>query len=149
MRKLSWRFKKFDDLTPSELYEALALRQSVFGIEQNCLYLDEDGNDQSAYHLLGYDEEKLVAYARITFPGVVFKEVSIGRIAAAPSERKKGYGKQAAALALEKIKEIYGNVPVRIAAQSYLLKFYESFGFKPVGDEYMWDGIPHRDMLKA
>jgi ElaA protein len=50
-------------------------------------------------------------------------------------------------LALEKVKELYGNVPVRIAAQSYLMKFYGSFGFKPVEEEYMWDGILHTDML--
>ena len=144
---LTWLCKPFEQLTPQELYDALALRQSVFGIEQNCIFLDEDGMDPQAHHLLGYADGKLVAYARITFPGVMFKEVSIGRIVSHPRERKKGYGKQATALALQKVKEIYGAVPVRIAAQSYLVKFYEAFGFEPVDEEYMWDGIPHRDML--
>jgi len=147
MATLKWIFKKFEELTLQELYDALALRQSVFGIEQNCIYLDEDGMDQPAYHLLGYRKDKLVAYARITFPGVMFPEVSIGRIVTDPKERKKGYGKQVTALALQKVKEIYGDVPVKIAAQSYLLRFYRSFGFEPVGEEYLWDGIRHRDML--
>lgn len=144
----TWIFKRFEELTPQELYDALALRQQVFGMEQQCIFLDEDGMDPQAFHLLGYANGKLTAYGRITFPGVMFEEVSIGRIVSDPNERKKGYGRQVTALALQKVKEIYGDAPVRIAAQSYLVKFYESFGFECVGDEYVWDGIRHQDMLR-
>lgn len=146
---LKWVFKKFKELAPGELYDTLALRQQVFGMEQNCLFLDEDGMDKKAHHLLGYRGEELAAYARITFPGVMFEEVSIGRIVSAQKERNKGYGKEATVLALQKVREIYGDVPVKIAAQSYLIPFYQSFGFEPVDEEYMWDGIPHRDMLRT
>ncbi len=146
---LRWIFKRFEELTPAELYDALALRQKVFIVEQKCAYQDADGKDKNAHHLLGYRDEKLVVYARITFPGVMFKEVAIGRIVSDTEERGKGYGKIAVEKGLDKIKDIYGNVPVRIAAQSHLVKFYEAFGFAPVDDEYVWDGIKHQDMLKS
>ena len=48
---------------------------------------------------------------------------------------------------LEFIKKEFGNVPVRIGAQKYLQKFYESFDFVREGDEYDEDGIPHIIML--
>lgn len=144
---LTWVFKRFEELTPQELYDALELRQQVFIIEQNCIYPDIDGKDAKAHHLLCYENKKLIAYTRITFPGVMFEEVAIGRIVSDPQHRKEGYGRQVTALALQKVKEIYGNVPVRIAAQSYLVNFYKSFGFQPVDEEYVWDGIPHQDML--
>lgn len=143
----TWIFKHFEELTPRELHDALKLRQEVFVIEQNCIYPDIDGKDATAHHLLCYDGEKLAAYSRITFPGVMFDEVAIGRIVSAPEFRKKGYGRQVTAMALQKVKDVYGNVPVKIAAQSYLIPFYKSFGFEPVGEQYMWDGIMHQDML--
>ena len=37
--------------------------------------------------------------------------------------------------------------PIRISAQTYLIKFYESYGFKKIGIEYKEDGIPHISML--
>ena len=36
---------------------------------------------------------------------------------------------------------------IRISAQSYLIPFYESFGFEVVSDEYLEAGIPHKKML--
>ncbi len=144
----AWIFKKFEELTPHELYDALALRQKVFIVEQHCPYLDADGKDKQAHHLLAYEGSRLLAYARITFPGVRFREVSVGRIISDPGHRRKGLGKKVTAMGLQKIKEIYGDVPVRISAQSYLVPFYESFGFEAVGNEYDEDGIPHREMVR-
>ena len=146
--QLTYTFKKFEELTPFELHDALALRQKVFIVEQNCPYLDADEKDAKAYHLLCYESKKLIAYARITFPGVRFREVSVGRIVTHPDVRRKGYGRRVTEIALQKIKETYGDVPVRISGQSYLVPFYESFGFKVVGDEYEEDGIPHREMIR-
>ena len=39
--------------------------------------------------------------------------------------------------------------PIRISAQTYLIAFYESYGFKKVGIKYEEDGIPHISMLLA
>ncbi|MDE5451142.1 GNAT family N-acetyltransferase, partial [Elizabethkingia meningoseptica] len=35
------------------------------------------------------------------------------------------------------------------SAQNYLLKFYGSLGFEPVGESYLEDNIPHTEMLKS
>lgn len=158
---LSWIYKPFEELTPYEVYDLLDLRQRVFIVEQNCVFQDTDGVDQRAHHLLLYTHteltdsipqrdgirKRLVAYARITPPGTFLDELSVGRIVSDPAERNKGYGKLVTEKAIEKAKELYGNVPIRIAAQSYLRNFYSTFGFKPIEEEYEWDGIMHQDMI--
>ncbi|TNF29386.1 MAG: GNAT family N-acetyltransferase, partial [Bacteroidetes bacterium] len=50
---------------------------------------------------------------------------------------------------LGKIAEHYGNVPIRISAQTYLLAFYEKFGFRSTGKEYLEDEIPHTEMIRG
>jgi ElaA protein len=40
-------------------------------------------------------------------------------------------------------------VPIKIGAQLYLKRFYESFGFVAQGDVYDEDGIPHICMIRA
>ena len=64
--------KKFDDLTTKELYALLQLRSEIFVVEQDCVYQDIDYKDQKALHILGYQNEKLVAYTRIFDAGVYF-----------------------------------------------------------------------------
>ena len=61
--------KKFEELTTQELYNVLQLRSEVFVVEQNCVYQDIDGKDQKALHILGYENEVLVAYTRVFKPG--------------------------------------------------------------------------------
>ncbi|MFX3748180.1 GNAT family N-acetyltransferase, partial [Streptococcus suis] len=36
---------------------------------------------------------------------------------------------------------------IKIAAQSYLEKFYQSIGFETISEVYLEDDIPHLDML--
>jgi ElaA protein len=148
--KIDWIFKPFAELTLKELYDAIKLRQEVFVVEQHCLYLDADGKDFHSHHLSGYDETGLLAcYARLVEPGISYDEVSIGRVVTSPAFRKKGAGKLLLKEALFYIEKIYGNVPVRIGAQGYLLKFYQSFGFEiaePAG--YFEDGILHYIMIR-
>ncbi len=126
----------------------MVLRQEVFVVEQNCPYLDADGKDKYSWHVLGYDEKgKLAAYARIVFPGVSYKEVAIGRVVSSQAHRRTGAGKELMREAIKTIKTIYGKVPVRISAQTYLVKFYSEFGFVSTGKEYLEDDIPHTEML--
>ena len=128
----------------------MVLRQEVFVVEQNCPYLDADGKDKDSWHLLGYDEKgKLATYARIVFPGVSYKEVAIGRVVSSQEHRRTGAGKELMQEAIKAIENIYGKVPVRISAQTYLVKFYSEFGFVSTGKEYLEDDIPHTEMLKA
>ncbi len=146
--ELNFELKTFDQLTVYRLYELLKLRQSIFIVEQNCPYLDCDGKDIYAHHLLGLSEtNELIAYLRILPQGISYDEVSIGRVTTAFQYRKYGFGKKLMEEALINIKKLYGEVPVRIGAQSYLLDFYQSFGFEKL-EPYMEDGIPHHIMLR-
>lgn len=145
---INWTCKSFAHLTTTELYNLLSLRQQVFIVEQNCPYLDTDGKDFKSLHLMGMGADgELIAYARIVAPGVSYAEVSIGRVISKPAYRKHGFGKQLITEALQVIKNNYGDVDIRIGAQSYLLKFYQAFGFETL-EAYMEDNIPHHIMLR-
>ena len=146
MATLTWKYKSFNDLIPQELYSILKLRSEVFVVEQNCVYLDTDDKDQQSFHLCGWDENNLVAYARILPPGLAFEEASIGRVVTDPQHRKSGSGRVLMQHAIEKTLQQFGVTEIKIGAQLYLLSFYTSLGFKISGPEYIEDGIPHIEM---
>ena len=141
----------FDQLTLTELYAVLALRQEVFVVEQNCPYQDCDGKDQPAWHLLGRDETgALVCYTRLLPAGVAYPDYpSIGRVVSAPVARGTGAGRVLLARSIEQCYVLFGPRAIKIGAQTYLLKFYEDFGFRSTGEEYLEDGIPHTKMVLA
>jgi ElaA protein len=144
---LSWTLKKFDELTPHELYAILQLRSEVFVVEQNCVYQDMDGKDLKAWHLMGYDREqfgeKLVAHTRLLPPGISYAEASIGRVVSSPSVRGMGIGRELMQQSIKSIYKLYGQGPIRIGAQLYLKNFYASLGFIPEGEIYLEDNIQH------
>lgn len=145
---ITWQCKKFHDLSASELHAALALRAAVFVVEQNCPYLDPDHKDQHGMHVMGWLDGELVAVSRILPQHVSYEEVSIGRVATASSVRGKGVGMLLMEKTMQYISDQFGNVPVRISAQSYLKSYYEKFGFaRTEKAEYLEDDIPHIDML--
>ena len=140
----------FDKLTLQELYDSMVLRQEVFVVEQDCPYLDADGKDDVSHHLLGYGSNgKLIAYARLLPPGISYPEhASIGRVITSWSERRTGAGKQLMQQRIDWCNKLFGPVSLKISAQVYLLGFYKSFGFQPVGEEYLEDDIPHIAMVR-
>ncbi|GAA4430432.1 GNAT family N-acetyltransferase [Pontibacter saemangeumensis] len=142
--------KDFDALTPQELYALLRLRSEVFVVEQNCIFQDLDNKDQKCHHVLLYDAAgALVAYARLVPPGVSYpSEMSIGRIITRMQVRGTGVGKQLLDMAIDACHDLYGNGPIKIGAQLYARKFYESFGFVQSGEVYDEDGIDHIEMTK-
>ena len=140
--------KTFTELTKEELYETLQLRSEVFVVEQDCVYQDIDYKDQKAMHILGFKNEKLIAYTRIFKPGDYFEKASIGRVVVAKNERINKYGYQILNASIESISTFFNETEIKISAQKYLKKFYESLGFEMIGDEYLEDGIPHIGMLK-
>jgi ElaA protein len=149
---LQWTCKKFDDLTPAELYAILQLRNEVFVVEQNCVYQDADNKDPQSFHLMGWQEtgsggSKLVAYTRLIPPAVAYPEPSIGRVVSSPSVRGTGTGRMLMQQSIEQVRQLFGNSPIRIGAQLYLLAFYTSLGFQPTGEEYLEDNIPHIEMI--
>jgi ElaA protein len=145
---MRWQALSFTDLTVPELYELLALRQLVFVVEQTCAYLDCDGKDQHATHLLGRTESgQLVAYARLFAPGESFAEATIGRVITHPSVRRTGAGRALMHEAIARTRALFGEGPIRIGAQRYLERFYGELGFAIASAPYDEDGIPHVEML--
>jgi len=142
-----WTDKKFGDLKPEELYAILRLRSEVFVVEQNCVFLDMDNKDQVSHHLMGWQENKLVAYARIVPAGISYVEFSIGRIVSSPDVRGQGIGRVLVDKSIQLAYALHGKGVIRIGAQYYLRGFYESFGFKKAGEIYLEDGIEHIEML--
>jgi ElaA protein len=145
---IQWKCTSFDQLTARELYAILQLRNQVFVIEQQCIFQDADNKDQYCYHHAGWKEDQLVAYTRLVPAGIIYKEASIGRVVTSPPVRKAGYGKLLMEHSINWIYSQWGNQPIRIGAQLYLKKFYESLGFLQCSDIYLEDNIEHILMLK-
>jgi len=146
---INWSFKKFDNLTPDELYSVLQLRNEVFVVEQNCVFQDADNKDQGSYHLMGWNNQVLVAYSRIVPAGIAYDSFpSIGRVVTSPKLRRTGIGKMLMQQSIEHLQKLLGKKSIKLGAQLYLKNFYESFGFVQSSDVYMEDGIPHIEMIR-
>lgn len=141
----SWKYLK--ELSTEEFFTLFQLRQQVFVVEQDCVYLDMDEIDRNAVHLLVQDNngEKVVATLRI-FAGKN-NYWHIGRVAVAIEARKRGVAREMMERAVAWIKEQKDVKGVEISAQSYLFDFYRSLGFQKSSEEYVLDGLPHLDMI--
>lgn len=144
-----WKTLLFNDLSLQELYDIMVLRQAVFVVEQNCPYLDADGKDQKAAHVLAYDDDgDLVAYSRLLPVGISYVDaISIGRVVSSDKVRGQGIGQELMRFSIQEIYRLFGHKKLTISAQCYLIKFYESFGFQAVGETYLEDDIPHIKMV--
>ena len=140
--------KTFEELSLHELYQLLQLRAEVFVVEQDCVYQDIDGKDEKALHVLGYEDGKLVAYTRIFPPGIYFKEAAIGRVVVKSNTRKNKFGHEIMRASIKAVEENFNTNTIKLSAQTYLTKFYESHGFEQMGEGYLEDGIPHIAMIR-
>lgn len=144
---MKWNLKTFDELSKEELYEILKLRVNVFVVEQNCPYEEIDSKDLGSYHLFCMDRGEIIAYLRILKKGVSFDEISIGRVVINRNFRKLGLGREMLNKALLFINKELNENTIKISAQYYLIKFYESLGFNSISEVYLEDGIPHINMI--
>ena len=145
---MHWDWKHWNQLSITELYNILQLRQAVFVVEQLCPYLDADGEDQCCYHLSGYKQDQLVAYVRVFPPNLTKPEVVIGRVITASSIRGQGWGRPLMMMAEEYAHQEFGAQGFYLGAQAHLEKFYTSLGYQRCGPNYDEDGIPHLPMRK-
>ena len=143
---ISFSTKSFNELTNTELYELLQLRNEVFIVEQTCPYPDLDNKDYKSLHVLGKENNHIVAYARILPQGISYDEASIGRVVTSAAVRKTGYGKLLMQYAIAETLKQFNTSEIVISAQYYLEKFYSDLGFKSEGEVYMEDDIPHIQM---
>ncbi len=142
-----WKTVAFGQLALDELYALLRLRQEVFVVEQDCVYLDLDDKDQVGLHMLATEGDTLVAYQRCLPPGTSYPGASsIGRIVVAPQSRGTQLGRELVERGIAHNRQAWPGVDICINAQAHLQRFYGSLGFVPEGEEYMEDGIAHRRM---
>ncbi len=144
---LTWEIKSFDELSREQLYDILRLRAEVFVVEQDCPYVDPDGKDPESFHLCGYENGELIAYARIVKPGISYKEWAVGRVVVRKDMRHRKLGSVLMERAISFITGEKGGSAIRISAQSHLNRFYGDLGFVYTGKSYLEDGIPHIEML--
>ena len=146
---LPWHWLRFGQLGVDDLYDALALRERVFVVEQNCPYQDADGLDRHAWHLLGRDDAgTLQAVLRVVDPGHKYAEPSIGRVVTAPEARGTGLGRVLMVEGVQRCAAAWPGQGIRISAQAHLQGFYGSLGFVAVGEPYLEDDIPHVEMVR-
>jgi ElaA protein len=138
---------KYQDLSPDRLYEILKLRSEVFVVEQKCAYQDLDNKDEKALHLVGEENNQIIAYTRIFKKGDFFKYSSIGRVLVKKDYRNKNYGRKIMKSSIDRLKKDPKEEKIELSAQKYLLKFYSELGFEKVGEEYLEDNIPHVKMI--
>jgi ElaA protein len=145
---IQWQVKEFSELDLETLYQLLRLRNEVFIVEQHCPYQDLDNMDQQSLHLLGFAPEGLAAYTRLFAPGIKYEAASIGRVVTASFARGSGLGRELMVHSLGEVEKRWKDAPVKISAQLYLQKFYESLGFAQISEMYLEDDIPHIEMIK-
>lgn len=145
---LIWTIKTFNELTPHELYAILQLRNEVFVVEQNCIFQDADNKDQHAQHVMCHQNNLLLAYTRLLPAGIAYPQhISIGRVVNSPSVRGSGVGRELMELSIQACYQLFGKQDIKIGAQLYLKKFYESLGFIQSSTIYLEDNIEHIEMI--
>jgi ElaA protein len=146
---VTMRWHSFAELTGSEVYDILSLRQRVFIVEQRCAYADADGTDRISFHLCGRTPAgELAAYLRLIPPGGRYPVPALGRVTTAPEIRGAGIGRLLVEEGIRRSSSAFPDSPITLSAQLHLEGFYSSFGFLPEGIPHDEDGILHIMMVR-
>ena len=97
--------------------------------------------------MLGFQDNKLVAYLRAFPPNIKYAGSSMGRIVVEESQRKQDIGKDITKIGINFLKERYPDSEIVISAQHRLEKFYCDLGFASRGEVYLEDDIDHVQMF--
>ena len=139
------KIKRFNELTPYELYRIAKLRVDVFLVEQSCAYRELDDLDQDAIHVWLEEDGKILSYLRVLDRGVESEYPALGRVISAV--RGEGLGAKIMQEGIKIAREVYNAEKIYLEAQTYATRFYEKQGFHVISDEFILDGIPHYKML--
>lgn len=132
-------------IDPRTLYKILQLRTDVFVVEQNCPYPELDGRDlePDCELLWATVDGKIAGTTRILHDSDALR---IGRVVVAPQYRGTGIARELFAFTLERCAQIDSSSKIVLDAQAPLQGWYGSFGFTPISDVFLEDGIPHVTM---
>lgn len=140
-----WHLKSFTQLTRDELFAIYKARVEVFVVEQKCAYAEIDDLDKLALHLFQRDQKgQLKAYCRL----IPDKEyVKLSRVLVTPPFRHQRLGYDLVKTAIASSKDNFPNRDIFAQAQTYLIAFYQGFGFEQCSETYLEDDISHTDMI--
>ena len=136
--------KQYSGLTLDELYRILQMRSSVFMLEQRIICMDMDEVDKRAVHFMGIVEGYIIAYLRLYHEDGCIK---IGRVLTLKEHRGQGHGKMLMDAAVAYAQRAFPGLPIKLHSQCQVIAFYESCGFKVCSDEFLEEGVRHREML--
>ena len=118
------------------------VRRRVFIVGQQVPEEDEwDEDDLVAVHVLATRNREPVGTGRLSPAG------KIGRMAVLSEVRGHGVGSRILDLLIQEASH-RGLLDVHLNAQVQAIPFYEKFGFKAEGREFLEAGIPHRRMRR-
>ncbi len=123
-----------------DLPSLLVLRHEVFCGEQGVpVELEQDGNDETALHLVAIDGAAVIGTCRILTGRESWR---LGRMAVRADRRASGVGRRLMDLAHREARAA-GARRVSLAAQVPVQGFYEQQGYISRGGVFMEAGIPH------
>lgn len=133
--------------TEAERDAAFAIRREVFIKEQGIPpHLERDEFDESSTHFVVYDDEQIVATARVQ---ALPSDIGIvERVCVIKEYRGTGLG----ALIMKEVEKFARQIELkrlRLTAQSFAVPFYEKLQYEYTSPEFMDAGIPHRVMEKS
>jgi ElaA protein len=146
--QIQWQLLPSQSLSIHQLYAILALRNQVFVVEQQCAYQDIDGLDLLAdtYHVLGMQNGRLLAYARLLDTEHTSSALRIGRVLVDARFRGQALGQALMQHVMQQLLQHWPDQHVYLSAQAHLQQFYAKFGFHRVTEPYLEDDIAHVGM---
>ncbi len=81
------------ELTPQEVITIMRARVAVFVVEQNCPYQEVDAKDETARHVILWQDGQLAAYTRI-IPHDDGVHISFGRVLVVAQFRRQHLGRK-------------------------------------------------------
>ncbi len=129
-----------------ELKEAFEVRRKVFVEEQGIAeYLEFDGNDGQALHMVVLDGERVIGTARVLF--LATNQAKLERMAILKPFRRKGIGRRLIYYLNENLSKRQV-AQVVLHAQYSVVAFYKSCGFEESGSPFWEVSIKHVKMQR-
>ena len=135
--------------TPAEFEGAVTVRMRVFVGEQGIpanVEVDDADSAPDTVHAVALHQGIVIGTGRL-LPDVDGKGPHIGRMAVERDWRRNGVGGKVLAFLEEQGRSLKFQ-QITLHAQEYVKSFYAQHGYDEVGDMFLEEGIPHREMVK-
>ena len=136
--------------TPAEFEGAVTVRMRVFVGEQGIpanVEVDDADSAPDTIHAVALHQGVVIGTGRL-LPDVDGKGPHIGRMAVERDWRRYGVGGRVLTFLEERGRSL-GFVQITLHAQEYVKSFYAQHGYDEVGEMFLEEGIPHREMVKS